>query len=135
MMNMPGFTAEASFYKSSRHYVTGGSSSRPFTERVVAPQIYRPPIVWTQYIIFPGCYQPCSDGCRSIISLGCFARCLERTNNKEWYDHCVNECVNRKEMESADYLARCDADCRTRCRLPVRIRRVWARGSELLPFV
>lgn len=135
MNKMPVFSAEASLYKSSGHYVRGGSLSGPFVERVAATEIYQPPIVWTQDFILPSCYQPCSDGCRRIIWFGCSAQCFARTNNKEWYDHCVSECVNRNERESADYLARCDADCRTQCRLPFRIRRVLVPGTGPLPFI
>lgn len=80
-MNMPGFTAEASLYKTSKHYSMAATLEGVGLSSTLYPQMRRATGP-SGPIGFPG--QDCGGACWHLCKM---------TGGGEWFfDHCMNSC-------------------------------------------
>jgi hypothetical protein len=100
-MNLPGFTGEASLYKTSRHYYKAGNLTQTdgvypaltITDRLRVPVVYYPwlelPVVhypWTREHNPQLAAKLCCQKCRN----DCNKKCPDRT----CFDYCVKQCTS-----------------------------------------
>lgn len=89
-MKMPGFTAEASLYKTSEHYCMGGTLSKAaLGTELVSAQLARPPYPLLgigTLMVSDVCIGLCSGSC----AMACIGACV-------WCPVCsaCNECVDK----------------------------------------